>query len=102
MSSHLSMYKYDFFKNESDIYFKDQKVLCYRWVSSEILFSNGNIPDIESKIRGIFFTKKRGLFQPEVSRSEEIGKSVGFPEVLISDFLDFLHVLFPQRRKGRP
>ena len=41
--------------------FKDHmetEVLCYGWVSSEILFSNGNIPDIESKIRGIFHEEK--------------------------------------------
>ena len=72
------MYKYDFFKNESDIYFKDQKVLCYGWVSSEILFSNGNIPDIESKIRGIFSQRKGVYSNLKYVGRKKLGKVWGF------------------------
>ena len=42
---------------------KKTKVLCYGWMSFEILFSNSNIHDIESKIRGSSsdFHKEKGF-----------------------------------------
>ena len=54
----VKMQKYNMNQwNESEIYLKDHRENRSGWVSSDILFSNGNIPDIESKIRVLFQTE---------------------------------------------